>query len=77
MKSSVATKDEEIAAATATAEEGKAALESAQQELAAANDKVTALEAQLEEAKNVSSFSLELWVNEYFRLRLQNKITPP
>jgi predicted nucleic acid-binding Zn-ribbon protein len=48
--------DEEIAAATATADEGKAALESVQQELAAANDKVTALEAQLEEAKNVSFF---------------------
>ena len=56
MKSSVATKDEEIANAAAATEEAKAAVESAQQELAAANDKITALEAQLEEAKNVCLF---------------------
>ena len=56
LKASVATKDDKIAAAASAAEEGKTALESAQQELAAANDKVTALEAQLEEAKNVSLY---------------------
>jgi len=55
LKSSVATKDEEIANAATATEEAKAAVESAQQELAAANDKITALEAQLEEAKNTEA----------------------
>ena len=67
MKSSVATKDEEIANAATATEEAKAAVESAQQELAAANDKITALEAQLEEAKNVCLFFIILIIYALMR----------